>query len=470
MDKNVQHREIKVSTLWYHILKRWRLLLVIGLLFAVLGAGYKYRKSEAANAAAQEEASEAQKEEDSKENSDTSTYYDRIISQSQSRLEQLQAYLGETVLNKIDPANEAVAVNTYTIVKTGTTTFSPDYAAEELILKMENDLDWDAIAQTQNTQAQYINELVNFDIKTEESAGETTTESDENDYETTPLITVTVKHYNMDAAQEILDAIDEQIPQLFADLDVAGVYSVSLKDTSSSYQVDGSLISWTNTRLNELTSLKSNIERLQSEKDEYTSGTTASAVILSGSAIAKGCVKYAAAGFVGGVLLMMVLIALYLAVCGRVLSAEEADRVFGIRSLTVLPDAKPHRSALDRHFARLDVDGKNELTVQESWQLAVQNLRTYYPEGAGSILLTGDVPEETLRDVMESLKQAMGETDLQFTACGTIYRHPAAIAQLQESDAVILVGKIGGSRYRKIAADMEEIENRNKPVIGSIIL
>lgn len=472
MDKNVKHREIRVSTLWYRILKQWRVLLIAGLIFAVLGAGYKYAGMAAANASAREEAVDTQDAQETGNADEQSAAFDEIITRSQQQMQDVQSYLGETILGKIDPSSEPVASATYVIMQqsdAASAAYSPDYAAQEMSRALQNDLDWEAIAKTQNTKSQYIYELVDFDVIAAESDSESSNEGS-NESKTTPMIMVTVKHYDMEAAQEIRDAIDAQVQELFTGLNVSDYYTITLKDTAEQYVVDGSLLSWTNSRLNELTSLKSNIERLQSEKDQYTSCTASSAVILSSSDMAKGCLKYAAVGFVGGVVLMMLLMAFYMAVCGRVLSAEELNRVFGLRLLTVMPEKKQHRTAFDRAVARLDADGRNELTEEESYQLAVQNLLAFYEGREGSILLTGDVPEDLLQHVMEQLQSELKETRLQFACCTAINRHPAAIKQLQGSDAVILVEKIGASHYKNAAADVEIIENHNKLIIGSIVL
>ena len=222
MDKNVKHREIRVSTLWYRILKQWRVLLIAGLIFAVLGAGYKYAGMAAANASAREEAVDTQDAQETGNADEQSAAYDEIITRSQQQMQDVQSYLGETILGKIDPSSEPVASATYVIMQqsdAASAAYSPDYAAQEMSLALQNDLDWEAIAKTQNTKSQYIYELVDFDVIAAESDSESSNEGS-NESKTTPMIMVTVKHYDMEAAQEIRDAIDAQVQELFTGLNV----------------------------------------------------------------------------------------------------------------------------------------------------------------------------------------------------------------------------------------------------------
>lgn len=148
MDKNVKHREIRVSTLWYRILKQWRVLLIAGLIFAVLGAGYKYAGMAAANASAREEAVDTQDAQETGNADEQSAAYDEIITRSQQQMQDVQSYLGETILGKIDPSSEPVASATYVIMQqsdAASAAYSPDYAAQEMSLALQNDLDWEAI-------------------------------------------------------------------------------------------------------------------------------------------------------------------------------------------------------------------------------------------------------------------------------------------------------------------------------------
>ena len=95
------------------------------------------------------------------------------------------------------------------------------------------------------------------------------------------------------------------------------------------------------------------------------------------------------------------------------------------------------------------------------------NLCNYVNKG-DSVLLTGMSDEEHLKQLTERLQEKANDIKLDYAA--DLIRNVTTLKRISEYDRIVLVETRGSSKYRDIDKEYETIINRNKEVVGYIML
>ncbi len=470
MNTETAEREIKMSTLMYRVLRRWRGIVVFGLLAALALGGYKgLRLRNSQEGLGQEtDAVIAQSEDGTAQGSSggsgTETYRS-LLKKLKNRQKSTREYLDSSILASIDPGHEAQAHVSIRVL-----TEDPDQTAA-LQKAYENFLtsgiDWSGLAADMETKEEYLSELVSF--------GDEWKESQETP---TGLISLTVKHKNTSDAKTIMKELLRQLENQKTEIaQTAGDHTVSIGAVSAGYFSDPQLEIWMSEQLKGYAEIAADMDRLEAEKDTFKNPSAGKTGTM---ASASAVVKYTLAGFVLGIVAGILLCMIGL-VCGRrILSAREWNSTFGLRSLAVIPDKKRRREPLDRLVEKLDGDKKNQAEEETRYHLAVENiartvrmLRTEPERQIKTILLTGDVSLEELKETVEKLARAgkQGQVEERTWLCGqNLASDPDTLAKADRSDAVILVEKTEHSRYSAVQEDVEQMLSWRIPILGTITL
>lgn len=86
--------------------------------------------------------------------------------------------------------------------------------------------------------------------------------------------------------------------------------------------------------------------------------------------------------------------------------------------------------------------------------------------GAGGVLLIGTAPKED----RDALQTALTNAAVTFTDGGNLLTDPTAFDQLATCSAVLLIEKCNHSTYDDITRVLEYVADKNKPVIGCVLL
>ena len=408
MNTETAEREIKMSTLMYRVFRRWRGIVIFGLLAALALGGYQGLKlrngQEGQETSAVSSSSDDLSEPDS--SSSGAETYSSLLKKLEKRQKSTREYLDNSILASIDPGHEAQAnVSIRVLTEDPDQTAALQKAYEGFLT---SGIDWSGLAADMDTKEEYLSELVSF--------GDEWKESPE-----TPsgLISLTVKHKNTGDAETILKELIRQLENQKTEIaQTAGAHTVSVGTVSTGYFSDPQLEIWLSEQLKGYAEIATDMDRLEAEKDtakDTFSGETGAA------ASAAAVVKYALAGFVLGIAAGILLCMIGLVCRRRILSAREWNSTFGLRSLAVIPDKKRRREPLDRLVEKLDGDKKNQAEEETRYRLAVENIsrcsRMLQTEPEGqirTILLTGDISTEELKETAEKLARAekQGQTDL----------------------------------------------------------
>lgn len=467
MNTETAEREIKMSTLMYRVFRRWRGIVVFGLLAALALGGYQGLKlrngQEGQETSAVSSSSDDLSEPDS--SSSGAETYSSLLKKLEKRQKSTREYLDNSILASIDPGHEAQAnVSIRVLTEDPDQTAALQKAYEGFLT---SGIDWSGLAADMDTKEEYLSELVSF--------GDEWKESPE-----TPsgLISLTVKHKNTGDAETILKELIRQMENQKTEIaQTAGAHTVSVGTVSTGYFSDPQLEIWLSEQLKGYAEIATDMDRLEAEKDtakDTFSGETGAA------ASAAAVVKYALAGFVLGIAAGILLCMIGLVCRRRILSAREWNSTFGLRSLAVIPDKKRRREPLDRLVEKLDGDKKNQAEEEARYRLAVENISRCIrmlqtePEGQiRTILLTGDISTEELQETAEKLARAekQGQKEGRTWLCGqNLASDPDTMAKADRSDAVILVEKTEHSRYSAVQEEVEQLLTWKIPILGTITL
>ncbi len=87
---------------------------------------------------------------------------------------------------------------------------------------------------------------------------------------------------------------------------------------------------------------------------------------------------------------------------------------------------------------------------------------------ARKVLLTGTVPEETLKELADKLAGRLPQISLSVGA--DMNKTADTLRLLAACDAVVLAEQRGTSKYREILQEKEAVDTLKKPILGCIVL
>lgn len=221
---------------------------------------------------------------------------------------------------------------------------------------------------------------------------------------------------------------------------------------------------------NQIIADKTALSKLEEPKEEKPAETTDTDVASVTTTIpaplsARNVIKNALLGCVAGIFLSALALVMYYIFSGRMLSAEEMNRRYGLRALTVLP-ASPLQG-LDLKLARAGRDGAYyRMSSEELLEVAVANLSVYAPE-VKELLLVGSGDAAQLERVKGALS---GRIDGVSLACAPdINENADSLQALKSHEHIILVEEILKSRYEEIDRELKTLLDWKKNIVGSIV-
>lgn len=463
--------EIKLVSLFSALLRSWKVLLIWGVIFCLLGATfqvYRTRKDDEAY----EKSYEEYYRQLSNYNEAVSAY-DRERKAVQADIEDIYSYIEQSVLLKINPYKEAYA--------TADLLFDEDDDAYSLILGdklsvknekadrlvgiymsfLENGISYQEIAERFGTEDRFIRELVGF-VQVPENGN----------------LRIFVRHTNQENAGIILDYVLEKIAEQRENAaDEIPEHSYAIINKAVRERVDTSLI----TQVEELrsgTAVVRNVNSLYSKQlalvddfnarieaiDEKMENLTEPVSVETGTQ--RGILTFAVIGLIGGVLLGAILRALRLMLGGKLLDRQPLMLRFGLRLLAAFPHGG--RSVFNRLADRLLV-AETGLSQDEVYTVAVNSIRRWTEDKKSSILLAAG--REMKEEVCRALRDGLAEKDQtdSYQLVQAFGNNLHTQQALETCDYVVLLAQIGKTRQESIEHILNITEQYGKTVMGVIL-
>lgn len=446
--------EIDLKELFFHILYRWRSIMVAAILFCVLVSAYKLVR----NAGLTPEELVPRKmriyELDLAKYELNKSSYERLISDNTERLERQQIYLEKSVLMHIDPYHMPVA-SADIFVRLDDTEWEglPDNLGldpTDSLIKMYTSnflatLDWKPIEELTNNEKLYLEEILGIGA----------------DYSSN-TITVRVVHSDGDTAREILDIVLNQLLDKQEGLaDGIGRHSLTVANQSLTYTIDQALAESQKNNIAAITEYERSIVDNRAQLDELKENEPTKPFIV-------GFIKFPVAGFALGVLLMVVFYGISYFFDGKLHGKRSLQYRYGYRLLGVFPhpSKKPFFHCVDRLLDRLSNDCTTFETNEIYKRISINALNMLGENK--NILVTGTAKLERMQEIADAVMRHA--ESLTLTASQDTNRNSETLIALAKCDAVLLVEEVGKSLSSDVRNECADIIALEKPVVGYVLL
>lgn len=470
---NRRERIIDIKALLRCTLEKWRLLIIAGLICAaVMGGMEGYTQYKAYRKGVEAEAAQAEEAAASAGSQESASLKDQELKMMSDRLEEKNRYYSESILGKIDPANEGFASADLIISARPAQTADQAESDSEYnyirsrefnILNFYTNAalyrtDLTEAAEALGTRAQLLGELI------------TVTDSNKSD----SMITIKVIYPTQEGAKTILDFVVGQVSDLYAEAQrTYGEHTFTIANEVSSTIVDTAMYKWSNNRAAEITALINSRKTLDKN---LASGTTTAkkAVTISKKSAVKAAVKRGAIGLLAGIFGALALVALYLIMTGVVLSGRELNRQYSLRRIACIPGRKyGSLKGPDKWVASIDSAYYNHPNRATCVQVANANLETLLGAAGrdAQVAMVGDLSDEYLeKAAAEFTKTARAAgSRVRYYAVPLSSQTPEGVEAIRRCDAAVLVAKAGRSTYKGVGDVLDTAELLGRDVAGSVV-
>ncbi len=450
-------QEIDLKDLMFVVLRKWRPILLVAIVLAILAGGYKIGRtlSQQSDPEFLKDAEESyQKEVSMYEMNKAAT--EREIENLMLDLENQDKYMEHSVLMNISPYDVSVSSADF-FVKTDyeimpnmvyqninyTDSLIKSYAAAVIKQGLNK------ISEAENIDVKYLEELVTVDI----------------DYNN-DMFAVKVKHSDPEKAEAIMDSIMSTLKGMRGKLSsTIATHTLSVMNETSSVTVDLAISDTQKSKKDYVSTLETS---LQTKQDELKEMTEPKKPAVSKMSAVKSGVKYVILGGVLGAFMVVFIVCVAFLMSDKVASAKELKNRFGVKTLGVLVSGSK-KKALGFVDGWLDKLEGVDVTTPEAvrYEVIAANIRNYAKD-AKSLLVTGTVDKAALDTVAAKLKELLPGVEI---SCGEDMRVTAyTLEQISKHEGVVLVEKKGVSTYTGVSQELETIKNVGKTTVGYILI
>ena len=487
----VNDHEIKLISLVYKVLLQWKLIVLAACIFAVLGYGYaKYKQNQQAEMRMQEgmkteqerSVEDLQEEETIDFVSVEDNTYD-ILQRYETALNNESNYMDNSLLMQMDPYHMVSALQEFEIRVEGDVDINELSMIGRQLLNSSFDTEVvSRIADKYDTEPQFIRELISADVReneygldgvqilgsTSESDGHFTSDENVENYYFYVLVKSNDKEISTDMIQMIIEHIQQkshEVSQIEFDLTELPMIIIE--------SVDNGVISAQNNarvrafdysdRFVKLSTILDNLELVKKSNQE---SEIESIKHYSGK-------KYAALGFAGGAILIVLVLLLKNMFSATFQTESDFRSWFTLNNLGTAPvlDEKKKINGFRKRFLG-KLNGPSSKLSQEMFYRMVSTNLINASSGRETVLLTGAVDQENMQQLSERLTPVLSEkcNNTEYVFAYNLLENPESRAHLQKADGIVLVEKRNCSKIEEVKEEIEIIAALNKEILGVILL
>ncbi len=435
-DQVPTEREISFGLLMLRIARRWKMILLAGLLAAIICGGVNvYSVSRKAGNGSERESDEKlsayQKKRDALDH--------EIASLEQDILEK-QEYLDQSIyanLNEYDlyEGSEALYIS-------GPDAATSDQLASFYLNTLSGGIDWSGFREFGDVRDTYLNELLFA-----EKEGST--------------VRYSVLYSDEQGAAALLDYVTEQLSAAFGEAEQNfGTHKAEFLGRKVSGNVKADYEDRPYTRVYDIQELNMTVKALQAMREDLKKPASAP----SRSSALKAAVKNAVAAFILAAVLISILIGIHLIAKGVFLAPSDPVRTFGIPLLAVINTGSG--DAVQKKLENLDPDVKSFAGSKDPYGPTAELIACCAAEKK-PVALIGDVSEERFAAAAENLERA--DNRIRCRILQNANADPAHLQDLRSCCAAVLLAETEKSGVRSSGADIQAASLRDVPVIGCIV-
>lgn len=475
-------QEIDLKDLMFSVLRRWRPIILIAIIFALLLGGLKVFKGLGQIKDAEFMAEKEQEYQDSLDQYEISkARLSKEIENIKNSLESQNEYMEKSILMNINPYDEYAAsasfyVSTDYQIMPGMVYQNPDTAASIMAAYMSMIQDGEMYnyvlrGMDSSLERRYLQELVTvtpnydnnmFSIRvihsTEEGAEHIMSLIMDSLEEYNSIITQAIGPHNLSVIKDARPAASEAASfsgtdDTASEMDVYTTVDLELEK----WQQDQSLRTET---LNQ--SLTDKTKELSEMKEPANSMPSRTGAVKSG-------IKYAVLGGILGAFMAVFFICVAFLMSDKLNNEKELRRRYNLMVLGVFGAKKRKQifSCIDHFLDRLEGVQTEKMSDDTMRSVVAANVMNYVGE-AKKILLVTSSDSMVLDSVSNQISPVL--PDLSLMVGGNLDWEAEAIKKAADCDAVILVEKRGTSTFSGIERELGMVKSLDKKVLGCIIL
>jgi len=461
--------EMNMRYLIFYVFKKWRMVFLVALIFVAVAllvttAGLIMEMTDA-----EYEDIVAKEYNDSVlDYTDKMQTLERTIVTLEDDLVWQEAYNQASVLMKIDPDHKMIATMTYYI--DADEQVVPDYLEQYVsrtgsllkayMLYLSGGDLYNRILERfpEMNDIKYIKEIVSATM-----------------YDTTGMITLTVIGNDDETAQTIFGIVRAGMAEVYREASESiGEHELIELDSNVYTYQDLSLANRQQSNLEAIFTLNTQIRETKLELNALEEEFKELTFAPLWRRITVQMLKTAVYAALGGIVVMLVLLALYYTVSGKILDSDKLRCIANLSVLGSIPGAGQKRiRILDRAAAAMGGVKLKTAERETALALTAQSIcTTVSAKGIteGGIALAGSVAEEELRAVAEAFNEAAADTKLRFVAAGNPMCDVASVEAVKAAAIVVVVEKQGVSLCADVVKEADRITAWGKPVLGVVLL
>lgn len=445
-DKMEQRQEVDLKDLMFYVLYRWKKMIMIALIMAVLVGAYQMLSAKRSNAslsnntenAAYQEALEAYEAQLAAAQGNVDTVNEAIAAQ--------EKYIQESILMNMN-ANSYYE-GTYSVYITSQssnvlTTFQDLMNGSDVQASAAESMGW---------EVQYLAELVSVTLVSNSNVeGRLTINvAAPTEEQATQLLNLYVGAYQ---------SVGTQITSAVAEFEAAVIDNQVNKASSTIYE------SAQKTAKEALTGYRANLVSYQKTLDALVA-PEAPTTVTPVSTVKAG-IKGAVIGAVLGVILVGGCCCVSFVTGDRIYSPDELKERKQVKIMGVLPDVgSKKRGPVIKALRKLE-GRKTDANEDKEWSLIAANVNNYRA-GAQVIMVTGTAEKAVILKAAKELRDRM--PDVKVMSAGNMLTEASTLTHLPVCDGVLLVETVGKSRYKDLGLEIEKIQDMEKQLIGCVVM
>lgn len=483
---NTVEREISLENLFWKLLLGWRRWLILGIVFAALVSGLKYKRDISAyQAAVAQQGKEEEKEEKDiilePEEREAVENAKEIMRQ----MDEVEDYLKESMLMNLDPYQE----NMLTLQFYVNTNYTYNYTQDN-----ERDRTGDVVsaycsyARTGKLAEAVVDALneVNGELQAN-YVGELISAS-----EGSSMFLIYVLYPDAEAFEQIQKAVTQALESRTAEItEKIGSHTLELISAQESVRTDTDLARRQKDQMDILEGYRSRLtaakgamteaqlealqikgakDQREKDKDEEEEEGEEPIVLIEPSY----SVKYLILGIVVGIFLACVWVVLEVLFSGKIQEPEEISSLYGVRILGEMTEERKKKrflSVVDNWILKLKNRNKKQLSPQQQLQIVCSNLEiACKKDGMEQIYLTGSEIEKMDEKRISDMKAALKSAGITVLTGENVVYDASALMKMAKIGQVVFLEQIGASLYQEVEKEVRLSRENEVKVIGSIVV
>ena len=499
MKERLQDREISIINLFWAVCLKWRSIIAVGLICALLAGGYSYFKSAKAAATSREALQNPITTEELAETTELSPA-GKVYLEYLKQYEEQHQYNTESILMNLNPSRFYKGEISYAI--------DNHFEVEYPLINKTNPVD--------NITSAYIGVLNNGELLEEAAkilklvedkagyAGEVIDTKNRfgnvNSVGTLVqqgVISVSVYGRDKEECEKLLDLVQSNIEEAKSKI-ASDFESHDLIMTEKNVFIasDNYLLQVQRDQLDRLRDFSDRIAAVEKtlteddrsyaeaykieikdeilEKDSNDVADESDEAVLKESEDAPHAgisKKLVVAGFVGGMFMMFVLYALLYILGNKLRLEDEVDELFGLSSIGIITSEKRKTKGLDGFLTGRLLRGKRLFERDEALGMAVANIAVMARKSdVNKVYLVGAAYDEKEKDICDKLQKSLKKSNIDLQSGRCILYDAASLEQAAEIGSVVVAARAGVSSLNELAEEMDLCISQKTKILGILVI